>query len=254
MNRIQLKNITHFLKKEKIVDTFSIDFSEKNFIGLLGEDDTAISTLLKMIAGIEQPDEGIILINRINMFDTSSEMLKILQKDISFVFRSGALLSNLTLRENLLLPMDYHMQELDQTQKNNIITDWMNKFEVPFSHLNSRPADVSPIMRKTFLIIRAFITEPKLILYDEPFIYLDVRRRNILFNQIMQFKEDGDVCQIFISDFFPALYKYSDLILILEKGKLVDSGNWGQLVNSDNKNTKSIFKEFTKAENYETNL
>jgi ABC-type multidrug transport system ATPase subunit len=251
---LEAKNIVCKVGNSFLLDGFSYLFTEKYLFGIITSRKEKSDIILKSLCGLYDLVSGEVsygneIVNPIHVFNSQS-----VRKKISFVFRSGGLLSNLSVLENLFLPLDFHYPEKTQEEKISKIMEYIDKFEILNSILQKRPAQLSVHENKLVLIIRGYITEPKIILYDEPTDGLDIRSRRLVIKEILKKRREKDCLQIFSTHFENEIIKYSDSLLIIDEGKLVEAGNLMQLATSENSNTKSLLEDYLKSSTYETEI
>ena len=139
------------------VGAVTFDIPPEQWVSILGPSGSGKSTLLKMIAGIEEQSSGVLK----RSFQS---------KNVSFVFQEAALLPWKTVRENILLPLQLR-KELNDLSKNKV-DQWVDKMKLT-KFIDRYPHELSGGLKMRVSLARALVTEPKLILLDEPFSALD---------------------------------------------------------------------------------
>lgn len=200
-----------------------------------------------MISGIIEPDNGNVLIDNYDLYNEKSDAYKGLRKKISFVFKEGALLSNLTILENLLLPFNFHFPEIPFEKKIEKIKEYFNRFELPEVILNYRPARLQGHISKLILFVRAYITNPSIIVYNNPYNGLNTKNRNVITNEILKFYSEDFVTQIFSSDNYTILFDTADVVLVYNNGNIIEQGRWEELQNSNSTITQEIIRGYSEA-------
>ena len=156
---------------------FSLNFGETLCIS--GASGQGKSLFLRILAGLERPDSGEFYYFGERLPLEKHNALEIASRQVGFVLQNAALISDLTVRENVALPLRYHKRgsEQDIHDRVNMALDLMrvHTFEDRFPH------ELSTGIRKRVAIARAWVMDPKLLLMDEPTIGLDnYDRRNLL--------------------------------------------------------------------------
>ncbi len=175
---IKIKNLTKFYsnnkdkKKKYIFKDFSLKVEKNEIVGLFGQNGSGKSTLLNIINNTDDEYVG---------------SAKVLSKKISYVYQkpTDTLLPWYTCKENILLALDY--QKLDRIKGESLLEELSEKLKIDFS-LYSYPFELSGGQQQVVAILRAFITEPDIILLDEPFAALDIERRINIVNLFKLYK------------------------------------------------------------------
>jgi ABC-type transporter Mla maintaining outer membrane lipid asymmetry ATPase subunit MlaF len=239
---ITVSNLSYSLDNEVLLDDFSYIFPDGSLTGILATVEERISFLLQIICGITEPSTGKVLIDGTDLLNGTPEKIRDVRRSLSFVFNRGGLISNLSILENLLLPLDYHFPEMGREAKLDLITRFLNQFSLQTSVLNERPAKLHPQIAKMLLLIRAFLPEPRIILYDNPLGDLEYSFRKKIFSYISTL-QSKNVTQIFVST-SDILLEIADIDLVFKSGKLIESGQWNELLFSQSPVTQRIIKEY----------
>ncbi len=239
---IQVNNLTHKVDSDLILNNFSYKFNNGQLTGILAPVEENMPELLRMMCGITEPQQGNIYIEKIDIFNDSPERIKNIRKKISFVFNRGGLISNLSILENLLLPLDFHFPDEDHTMKLDKIKAIFEHFGLNINLLSERPATLHPQFKKLMLIIRAFLPNPAIILYDNPLVDLELSFKKKIIGYLYKLQSNG-VTQIFVST-SDVLLELSDVNLVFKSGCLIESGKWEDLIMSNSIITKNIIREY----------
>jgi NitT/TauT family transport system ATP-binding protein len=135
----------------------NVDFESGEWVTLLGPSGCGKTTLLRLVAGLEVPTTGTL----INPFSKT---------EVSFVFQEPALLPWLSVTQNIALPLT--LRGMGRAEAEARAMPWLKKLKIE-RHLKSRPDELSGGIKMRVSLARALITEPKLLLLDEPFAALD---------------------------------------------------------------------------------
>ena len=156
-NFIQGKNII------KVLDDVSIEIGSGEIIALLGKSGSGKSTLLSLLAGLEKPDHGSILFDQIDLTKFNEEELCLFRaKRLGIVFQQFNLIPHLTALENVLLPLEINGQE-DLKQALN----WLSMVELE-DRVDHFPSMLSGGEQQRVAIARALVSDPPILLADEP--------------------------------------------------------------------------------------
>ena len=167
IEKLQFQNLSLYYDSDnRIIDDCSFDFPMDQNIWIEGQGGRGKSTLLKILAGLSQPQEGRYLVNGHWVGDMTFEEFLPWRLKIGYAFDLGGLLNNRTLAENIKLPVMYHAG--DQIEKYEIWVDQLlDHFELG-EERNLRPASVSGGQRKLACILRAVSMKPEVLLLDDP--------------------------------------------------------------------------------------
>ena len=173
----------------KAVDGVSFTLKEGTTMGIVGESGSGKTTLLNILASLDRPTSGEVLLEGKNIVHlTEKEISAFRRKNLGFVFQDFNLLDTFSLRDNIYLPLvlageDYREmeQKIRPIAKTLGITELLDKF----------PYEVSGGQKQRAAVARALITNPKLVLADEPTGALDSRAASALLSMFGEINEDG---------------------------------------------------------------
>lgn len=239
---ITVKDISLINEGRVIIRDFSYEFPEGSLTGILAPVEERLSFLIQMISGITDPTTGSIIIDGTDILNATPIEIKRIRTLIGYVFDRGGLISNLSIRENLLLPLDFYFADMTRQAKLEKIASFFDFFSLPISLLDERPAKVHPQILKMILLLRAFIPEPKIILYDNPFGDLEFGFKKKIFSYIASLHEKK-ITQIFVST-SDHLLELADNDLVFSAGEFIEAGPWDQLLFSTSPVTQRIIKEY----------
>ncbi len=215
--------MTEFLTVDKVDKTFNlanggqyialkgIDLTirEGEFISLIGHSGCGKSTLLNMIAGLDLPTAGVVMLQGDRVEDPGPDRM--------VVFQNYSLLPWLTVRENIALAVDEVLAHLPQVERKEIIDHNINM--VGLSHAADKPpAQLSGGMKQRVAIARALAIRPKLLLLDEPFGALDALTRGNLQEQLMRICEESHVTSVMVTHDVDEALLLSDRVIMLTNG------------------------------------
>ena len=195
--------------------TFSVE--EGEFVAIMGESGSGKTTLLNILASLDRPTSGEVLLEGKNIVHlTEKEISAFRRKNLGFVFQDFNLLDTFSLRDNIYLPLvlageDYREmeQKIRPIAKTLGITELLDKF----------PYEVSGGQKQRAAVARALITNPKLVLADEPTGALDSRAAQTLLETFQKMNNElGSTILMVTHDAFSA--SYCGRILFLKDGKI----------------------------------
>ncbi|MCX7811618.1 MAG: ATP-binding cassette domain-containing protein [Leptospiraceae bacterium] len=195
-----------------------IDFTiqENEFIAIYGKSGSGKTTILRMIAGLEKPEEGFITFKDIVYFDSKKKIhLPPQKRNVGFVFQNYALFPNMTVLENLEYAAENH-------RKNQIeeLLELLDLYQLKDRYPNA----LSGGQQQRVALARALVRNPKILLLDEPLSALDPFTRTRLQEEIRKIHKYYQLTTILVSHDKPEVFKLSDRVLILEDGKISNVG------------------------------
>ena len=214
---------------KKNMGSFSLDMqfqTEAKRLGILGESGAGKSMCLKAIAGILKPDEGEIYIGENCVFSKERKLnLPPQKRKVGYLFQSYALFPHMSVWENLSVSLRGSKEEKEEK-----ISSILEKMEL--KGMEKRlPGRLSGGQQQRAALARILVGEPEIILLDEPFSALDFSLRDRMQEELMRHLEDFQGSCIMVSHSRDELYRFSEELLIVEKGRILCQGE-----------TKSLFR------------
>ncbi len=186
-----------------------LEIRKGEFISLIGHSGCGKSTLLNMIAGLDLPSGGTVLLE--------GEAVKRPGPDKMVVFQNYSLLPWLTVRENIALAVDEVMPDLPRSEREQVVEDHITM--VGLAHAADKPPlQLSGGMRQRVAIARALAIKPKLLLLDEPFGALDALTRGNLQEKLMQICNENELTAVMVTHDVDEAVLLSDRIVMLTNG------------------------------------
>jgi phospholipid/cholesterol/gamma-HCH transport system ATP-binding protein len=195
---------------------------------IMGPSGSGKSVLLKHLIGLETPDAGEILINGEPV--TSPEVAA--KYRMALVFQSGALLSSLTVGENVGLYLTEHRLKTPEEIR-KIVTEKLADVGLK-DVMDKMPADLSGGMKKRVAIARALVIEPQLILYDEPTSELDPLSAVVVGEEILRLNQRIGVTSLVVSHDRDLAFGVADRIAVMSEGQIVTIGTPDEVKKFDN--------------------
>ena len=235
-NKISLKNISLSYNKRQILDDISLNFREGEICGLLGPNGVGKSTLFNIIIGLIKPNYGTVLINKTNVTNIPIYE-RALNFKLSIVPQSGGVFSELSCLNNLIAVGQVTIKEKDLI--NFKVENMISKFSLD-AVKDLKAKHLSGGQRKKLCIAMALMSDPKIILMDEPFQGLDIMSTKDLQETIANLQtEDSTRCCIISDHAARDLLAICDKAIILANKKIIAEGSPNDLMN--NQNAKRIY-------------
>ena len=188
------------------------------FVTLFGGSGAGKTTILRILAGLTQPDEGRVEFDGETWFDSSNRIdLPVQKRRVGFVFQDYSVFPHMTIWENLWFALR------DKTQAKNIDL-WLETMDLKGLR-NQRSHQLSGGQKQRVALARALVNEPQILLLDEPLSALDSELRARLQDEIVRIYQKTHITTILVSHDLPEVHKLSARIFVLEHGKIVKSGH-----------------------------
>jgi phospholipid/cholesterol/gamma-HCH transport system ATP-binding protein len=229
---ISLKNVSKYFEGRKTIDNVSLDIYRGEIFTIMGCSGSGKSTLLRIMTGIIKPDEGSVIIKGKDITRLSYEELNETRKSFGMLFQYSALLDSLTVKENVALPLKEHTKLPDQ------IIDIIIKLKLSLVGLrgfeNYYPSQISGGMKKRVGLARAIALDPDIVFYDEPTSGLDPVVGGVIDKLIKDLSDKLLITSVVITHDMQSVFKISDRIAMIHKGKLIEIGTPIEIKNSNN--------------------
>jgi len=228
---IEFKNVTKRFGSQTVLQNVNLQIYEGQVTTIIGLSGSGKSVLLKHIIGLLKPDEGTILFHGKPLTEMKKSEVTALLARISYMFQGNALFDSLTVYDNIALPL----RETTNLKKAEIHRRVMARIEqtelIEASH--KYPSELSGGMQKRVALARSLITDPQIVLFDEPTTGQDPVRKNAILSMIAQYHRKFNFTAIMVSHEIPDVYFISNRILALYDKTIVFQGTPEELGNFD---------------------
>ncbi len=217
MPDVKIVNVTKKYGKVYALDDVSLTIHDKEYFSLLGPSGCGKTTLLRLIAGLIEPDSGEIYIG-----DRRVDKVPPEDRDIGFVFQTFALFPHMTAWGNVLYgPKVKNYNE----QQAKIIGHEVLELVKLDERLNAYPSELSGGMMQRVAVARALAAGAKTLLLDEPLGQLDAKVRNEIRYEIRRMAKDLNLTAIHVTHDQSEAMSISDRIAVMKKGKVIQVGS-----------------------------
>ena len=222
MSVIKVKKISKkFINKDKetkVLDNISLEIEKGEFVSLMGASGSGKSTLLYLIGGLDKPTEGEIYINSKDINKMKEKNLaELRRKDMGFVFQFYNLVQNLSVEENIMLPVIMDgKKEKDYIERLNKILRIIGLED----KRKSLPSELSGGQQQRVSIARAIILNPSIILADEPIGNLDSKSGEEVMELFKKINEDEKITILQVTHSEDSA-KYGNRLIRLKDGKII---------------------------------
>ena len=226
MKKLQLKRISKQFLSENGVQTaalrdVSLELSAGGFLAVVGPSGCGKSTLLRIVAGLEAPDSGDILLDGESVLHLPAG-----QRGVAMVFQSDALFSHMTVRENIAAAAAKRALSLQQQAQ--LVADIAAQLQIT-DCLEKKPAELSGGQRQRTDIARALASGAELLLFDEPLSQLDGLLRAQLRALISALHSQNGVSVLYVTHDIPEAFALADTVAVMQHGEVMQIGSPQQL-------------------------
>jgi sulfate ABC transporter, ATP-binding protein len=214
---VELKNINKSFGDFKASNNVNFEIEQGKLIGLLGPSGSGKTTILRMIAGLETPDSGDIIINGTKVNDIEPG-----KRGIGFVFQNYALFRHMTVYDNIAFGLVVQKAKKEEIQKK--VTELIEL--IGLKGLEKRyPGQLSGGQRQRVAFARALAPNPQLLLLDEPFAAIDAKVRKELRRWLKETITKLGITSIFVTHDQDEAVEVADEIIITNKGQIEQKGS-----------------------------
>ncbi|MFC3032016.1 ABC transporter ATP-binding protein [Pseudoalteromonas fenneropenaei] len=214
MASLEINALTYRYGQNKVVDDLNLTVADNEIVCLLGASGCGKTTTLKLIAGLIQPEQGVIQIggSRVNEHKL---FVAPQHRNIGMMFQDYALFPHLNVAKNIA----FGLKGLNKAQRDARVKEMLQL--VQLEEFAARyPHELSGGQQQRVAIARALAYRPKLLLLDEPFSNIDSQVRFSLINDIRQIIKQQGVAAIFVTHSREEAFAFADKLAIMEQGKI----------------------------------
>ncbi len=223
------------LNKKHYHSTFELDvtfdLNKGDFLSIYGESGAGKTTILRLIAGLDNMQKGYITNNDMVWFDSEKQVnLKPQQRSIGFVFQNNSLFPNMSVLENLEFA-------LKKGQPKSIVLELISSFGIE-DLINRNIRSLSGGQQQKVALARAIVQKPSVLLLDEPLSAIDDTNRHILQDLLLKIHHQYELTTILVSHNVPEIFKLSNKVLKIKSGKVEKTGTPRELFTSNSNSNK----------------
>src|SRR5713226_5825980 len=203
----------------RAVDGISLEVRSGELVALLGSSGSGKSSVLHLIAGLDRPTSGSVMVEGRNLAQLSREELSHYRlHTVGMVFQSFNLISSMTLEENVELPMRF--AEVDRGKRDTLAREALARVGLQ-ARMNHRPSELSGGEQQRAALARALINRPQLLLADEPTGNLDSHTGTEIMNMVRDFNQQLGMTVVMVTHERALAERYAQRLIFLADGKLV---------------------------------
>jgi len=229
---IEIIDLHKSFDSQKVLNGVNLKIADREIVIIMGTSGCGKSVLIRHIIGLLVPDQGSILIDGVDITGLDTKELDKIRERLGVLFQGGALFDSLTVYGNVAFPLS----EKTKLSKNEIRERVMLALEdVGLRGMEKKyPAELSGGMKKRVAFARALISEPAIVLFDEPTTGLDPVITSSIHELIKSTHEKYGYTGIIISHEVPRIFEITDKVAMLYNGAILESGTPQEIHHSAN--------------------
>jgi phospholipid/cholesterol/gamma-HCH transport system ATP-binding protein len=235
---IEVRDLVTHYGPRLILDRVNFAVEYGDIMIIMGGSGSGKSTLLRHLLGLHIPTAGSIRLLGKDITQCSAHELQDLRKSMGVSFQGGALLSSMSVAENVMLPLREH------TALDEATMGIMARMKLEVVNLGGfgdlRPAQLSGGMIKRAALARAIVMDPKLLFFDEPSAGLDPVVSAELDDLILKLRSSMQMTIVVVTHELESAFKIADRITVLDRGRILLCGPVEQVRNSDNERVQDL--------------
>ena len=197
MSRIVLKGVNKYFGKNHVLKDLDLTIEDGEFMTLLGPSGCGKTTTLRIIAGLEEPQSGTMHIGDREIINVNEALFKSPgERDLNLVFQSYALWPHMTVYQNVAFGLE--TKNVSKTETRTRVENVLKRLQI-HQYIDRYPAELSGGQQQRVAIARAIVTEPKILLLDEPLSNLDARLRIEMRSELKRLHQELKTTVIYVT-------------------------------------------------------
>ncbi len=245
---LETVNLTGGYNGTAVIHDCSLKIQKGEIVVIMGGSGSGKSTFLRHLIGLKKPMAGTVFLSGKNVYDISQFEKYQLLKSIGVAFQSGALLSSMTLAENVALPLREHSR-LDEEMIAIVTRMKLDQVDL-LGQEKLFPDALSGGMVKRASVARALALDPKLLFFDEPSAGLDPVIAASLDDLIIKIKQALNISIIVVTHELESAFKIADRIVMLDRGYIIFDGSVLEIKASKNERIQNLINRVAEKEEF----
>ena len=225
---IEFKNIKKVYGEKEIIIDFNLLVEKGDFITIVGRSGCGKTTILKMINGLNLPDEGHIYVNG---KDIKNENLIELRRNIGYAIQGTGLFPHMTVGKNIAYVPNL-LNKSNKRKTKEAVNKLMNIVGLEEGLMDRYPDELSGGQQQRVGIARALAATPEIMLMDEPFGAVDEITRKMLQDEILRIHSELQVTILFVTHDIKEALKLGTKVLVMDKGQIVQYATPDEIINN----------------------
>lgn len=204
--------------KEDTIKDFNLEIKKGDIVSILGESGSGKSTILRIIAGLEEAYRGEILIGG-NLVYSKDQSVEPEKRGIGMVFQDYALFPHMTVAKNIM----FGLKKMDKSQREKRMMEMLKLVNLE-EYKDKYPYEISGGQQQRIAIARAIAPSPSLLLLDEPFSNLDANLQSKIRLELKEIIQKANITSIFVTHDKEDAKVLADKVVVLDKGQIIKVG------------------------------
>jgi phospholipid/cholesterol/gamma-HCH transport system ATP-binding protein len=222
-NLVEIRDVHYSVGGREIFKGLTLDIPRGKITAIMGPSGTGKTTLLRLITGQIRPTHGQVLVNGQEVDKLTHRELYAMRQRIGMLFQNGALLTDISVFENVAFPVREHT-DLPEVLIKPLVLSKLQAVGLRGAH-QLMPHELSGGMARRVALARAMVRDPELLIYDEPFAGLDPISMGVILRLLRKVNDALGITSMVVSHDVDEIALVADLSYILAGGKVVASGS-----------------------------
>jgi len=229
MSKIKLDNITHSYGVKTVLHKLTLAIEANKLTCLLGSSGCGKTTILRLIAGLEVPQQGQIEIANKIVSENGKILVPPHLRNTGFIFQDLALWPHFTVYKNIA----FGLSERGEEKVKETVFDMLDFFGLQ-EQAEKYPHQLSGGQKQLVAIVRSLVLKPEILLMDEPLANLDVKLKHKILEHIKNLNKNFDLTLVYVTHDHKEAFAIADKIVVLSEGKIEETGTVEQIKKSEN--------------------
>ena len=222
---IEVKDLWKSFGDNQVLKGVSLSIAERETFVVLGSSGSGKTVLMKHVIGLLKPDSGTVLVDGVEMSALSGKELTEARQRFGMVFQGAALFDSMTVLENVAFPLrERRGRRMPAGEIRRRVVEKLSVVDLGEEVLERWPSELSGGMRKRVALARALVSEPRIVLYDEPTTGLDPITTEYVDEMIVHARERLGITSMVISHDIASAFRVADRVGVLYDGHLAAVG------------------------------
>ncbi len=221
-NLVEMKGVKLTLSEKMILEDVNFALPKEEVLVVMGLSGCGKSTLLGILMGLLTPDSGTVLFKDEDLTKMSRPDLNLARSQIGMVFQNGALISSMTVEQNIALPLE-ELTEKSASEIADIVSQKLKLVDLEDAS-DKLPSELSGGMQKRVGLARALALDPELVLFDEPSAGLDPINSKLIDELIIKLRDEEKVTSIVVTHEMESAFTLATQMAFLHEGKILLNG------------------------------
>jgi len=237
---IRIRNLHKSFGARPVLRGFTLDVRRGEMLAIVGGSGSGKSVLLRHLAGLLRPDQGIIELEGVDIVHAAPEKIQEVHRKIGYLFQEGGLLNSLSIYDNLALPLR-EAGALSEDEIRERVTDRLRRVGVTESE-SKMPSELSGGMRKRAGLARAITEKRSFFFFDEPTSALDPLSSASIRSLIRELHEQWHSTSLVVTHDLTLVASVADRVAFLHEGRVRQTGTFEQLSRSEDDVVRKFFE------------